>query len=69
MRRITLALIVPAAVALAAWLPQAWPAVVLHAAPGLTLLNVSYDPTRELYQDVNAAFAFHCAANAALTSW
>ena len=26
------------------------------AAP-LTLLNVSYDPTRELYQDVNAAFA------------
>jgi sulfate/thiosulfate-binding protein len=57
MRRIALALIVPAAVALAAWLPQAWPAVVLHAAPGLMLLNVSYDPTRELYQDVNAAFA------------
>jgi sulfate/thiosulfate-binding protein len=26
------------------------------AAPA-TLLNVSYDPTRELYQDVNAAFA------------
>ncbi|HEX5041310.1 MAG TPA: sulfate ABC transporter substrate-binding protein [Candidatus Polarisedimenticolaceae bacterium] len=25
----------------------------------LTLLNVSYDPTRELYQDVNAAFAKH----------
>ncbi len=58
MRRITLALVVPAAVA-------AWPrgsrrpgrSVVLHAAPGLTLLNVSYDPTRELYQDVNAAFA------------
>jgi sulfate/thiosulfate transport system substrate-binding protein len=24
---------------------------------GVTLLNVSYDPTRELYQDVNAAFA------------
>ena len=23
----------------------------------ITLLNVSYDPTRELYQDVNAAFA------------
>ncbi len=22
-----------------------------------TILNVSYDPTRELYQDVNAAFA------------
>jgi sulfate transport system substrate-binding protein len=27
------------------------------AEKGLTLLNVSYDPTRELYQDVNAAFA------------
>jgi sulfate/thiosulfate transport system substrate-binding protein len=27
------------------------------SAAGLTLLNVSYDPTRELYQDVNAAFA------------
>jgi sulfate/thiosulfate-binding protein len=25
----------------------------------ITLLNVSYDPTRELYQDVNAAFARH----------
>ena len=27
------------------------------AARDLTLLNVSYDPTRELYQEVNAAFA------------
>ena len=27
------------------------------AARDLTLLNVSYDPTRELYQDFNAAFA------------
>ena len=27
------------------------------AAKGPTLLNVSYDPTRELYADVNAAFA------------
>jgi sulfate/thiosulfate transport system substrate-binding protein len=26
-------------------------------APNVTLLNVSYDPTRELYQDYNAAFA------------
>ncbi|MGC9953354.1 MAG: sulfate ABC transporter substrate-binding protein [Rhizomicrobium sp.] len=26
-------------------------------AAGLTLLNVSYDPTRELYKDINAAFA------------
>jgi sulfate transport system substrate-binding protein len=29
-----------------------------HAdAAGVTLLNVSYDPTRELYKDVNAAFS------------
>jgi sulfate/thiosulfate transport system substrate-binding protein len=27
------------------------------AAKDITLLNVSYDPTRELYQEVNAAFA------------
>jgi sulfate transport system substrate-binding protein len=27
------------------------------ASGGVTLLNVSYDPTRELYRDVNAAFA------------
>jgi sulfate/thiosulfate transport system substrate-binding protein len=31
--------------------------VPLHAQAAVTLLNVSYDPTRELYQDVNAAFA------------
>src|SRR5204863_4712878 len=37
--------------------------VILLLIPGLvaaetnTLLNVSYDPTRELYQDYNAAFA------------
>jgi sulfate transport system substrate-binding protein len=30
--------------------------VLLAAAP-VKLLNVSYDPTRELYQDINAAFA------------
>jgi len=29
------------------------------AAADSTLLNVSYDPTRELYQDFNAAFAKH----------
>jgi sulfate transport system substrate-binding protein len=28
----------------------------------VTLLNVSYDPTRELYQDFNAAFAKHWKA-------
>jgi len=38
---------------------------LLVASPGgatakeLTLLNVSYDPTRELYQDFNTAFARH----------
>jgi sulfate transport system substrate-binding protein len=35
------------------------------AAPGLhaqTLLNVSYDPTRELYEEYNAAFARHWKA-------
>jgi sulfate/thiosulfate transport system substrate-binding protein len=32
------------------------------AAADLTLLNVSYDPTRELYQDFNAAFAKHWQA-------
>lgn len=32
------------------------------AGPEVTLLNVSYDPTRELYQDVNAAFARHWKA-------
>jgi len=32
------------------------------AAKDITLLNVSYDPTRELYQDVNKAFAAHWKA-------
>ena len=30
--------------------------------PSVTLLNVSYDPTRELYADYNAAFAKHWKA-------
>ena len=29
----------------------------LSAQPAVTLLNASYDPTRELYQEINAAFA------------
>lgn len=33
----------------------------VHAAD-VTLLNVSYDPTRELYQDFNKAFAVHWKA-------
>ena len=32
------------------------------AAADITLLNVSYDPTRELYQDYNTAFAKHWKA-------
>ncbi|GMV31776.1 MAG: sulfate ABC transporter, periplasmic protein [Rhodanobacteraceae bacterium] len=36
-------------------------AVGAHAAE-TSLLNVSYDPTRELYKDVNAAFAAHWKA-------
>src|SRR5262245_7397834 len=35
---------------------------VAHAQGQPSLLNVSYDPTRELYQDVNAAFARHWKA-------
>lgn len=41
---------------------------VLATGPGaafakdVTLLNVSYDPTRELYRDVNASFAAHWKA-------
>lgn len=31
-------------------------------AQAVSLLNVSYDPTRELYQDINAAFAKHWKA-------
>ncbi len=38
--------------------------LALAAAAGadITLLNVSYDPTRELYQEINAAFAKHWKA-------
>ncbi len=32
------------------------------AAQAVTLLNVSYDPTREFYQEINAAFTRHWAA-------
>jgi sulfate/thiosulfate transport system substrate-binding protein len=39
------------------------PAGAQAAPPGeVTLLNVSYDPTRELYQQLNAAFARHWKA-------
>jgi sulfate transport system substrate-binding protein len=39
------------------------PAIGFAQAP-TTLLNVSYDPTRELYQEFNAAFARHWQASA-----
>jgi len=32
-------------------------APAVQAQPAVSLLNVSYDPTRELYQDINKAFA------------
>jgi sulfate transport system substrate-binding protein len=50
------------------WRPLLWATFLLAGATGLTgvgaraettLLNVSYDPTRELYQDYDAAFARH----------
>jgi sulfate transport system substrate-binding protein len=34
----------------------------MHAADPVTLYNVSYDPTRELYQEFNAAFSKHWQA-------
>jgi sulfate transport system substrate-binding protein len=37
------------------------------AAQDSTLLNVSYDPTRELYQELNAAFAAHWKAKTGKT--
>jgi len=46
-----------AATAIAAAIAAAIPGA--QAADPKTLLNVSYDPTRELYQEVNAAFVKH----------
>ena len=46
-------------------LTLAVPALTSHAQPPpVTLLNVSYDPTRELYVDYNAAFAKYWKAKA-----
>lgn len=43
------------------------PASPVEAQPEVTLLNASYDPTRELYQEVNAAFARHWKAKTGQT--
>jgi len=42
-------------------------ATAAQAQKPVTLLNVSYDPTRELYQDVNAAFAAKYKAEKGVT--
>ena len=39
--------------------PAAWAQQAMPTAQAVTLLNVSYDPTRELYADYNQAFAKH----------
>ena len=62
-------------IALRKWLVAAifaslsWVAVVsgAHAADTVTLLNVSYDPTRELYESYNAAFAKYWKAKTGQT--
>ena len=41
--------------------------VRVRAQGGVTILNVSYDPTRELYQDYNAAFAKYWKAKTGQT--
>ena len=46
----------------AAWLALGAGAVPAASAKTVTLLNVSYDPTRELYEDYNKAFAAHWKA-------
>lgn len=47
---------------LVAGLATALAGATAHAAEPLRLLNVSYDPTRELFVDYNAAFARHWKA-------
>lgn len=54
-RRVLASAGIAAALALTATAGIAW-------AQSVTLLNVSYDPTRELYQDFNAAFIKHWKA-------
>ena len=53
------------------WVLAVFSGLILAGVPSMlaeqgpvTLLNVSYDPTRELYQDYNAAFAKYWKAKA-----
>src|SRR5688572_677777 len=57
--RIPIALMLGAALAVAALAPALAPAggTQMPDEKAVSLLNVSYDPTRELYEEVNAAFA------------
>ena len=43
-------------------------AITTFAHAQTTLLNVSYDPTREFYKDVNEVFAAECAPRPARLS-
>jgi sulfate/thiosulfate-binding protein len=52
--RLIVAFVAAAALAIAA---SSFDTTPVEAQSAVRLLNVSYDPTRELYQDVNAAFA------------
>jgi sulfate transport system substrate-binding protein len=54
-RRGALALVLGAAAVVLAIVGATWPSAPSPGGPP-TLLNVSYDPTREFYQEVNAAF-------------
>ena len=38
---------------------MAMPGVAAHAQQAVTLLNISYDPTRELYREIDARFVEH----------
>jgi sulfate/thiosulfate transport system substrate-binding protein len=55
--RLLPSLAVPGVLILAAVAMLGAPSPARAASNGSTLLNVSYDPTRELYQDIDAAFA------------
>jgi sulfate transport system substrate-binding protein len=59
--RSTLSIALLAVIALASLTPPS------HAASTVTLLNVSYDPTRELYVEYNAAFARYWKAKTGQT--